>query len=119
EHAPDGDGLVREAPIVRVQLVDAPEFREGVAALELKPRQEQRTQEGFFELNSLLGRYEVSFPREVRLQRAGERELGLLQGEAAAARIVVAELEPLKFVVGGSRRAEHGHDIERQINQTE
>ena len=130
EQAREDDRLVLPVPGVRVDRVHPAELGEELARLDLEARvfeierQRDRLEERLLDLELRLAFRvdevdEVGLAGHVRVDRAQERELHLLQREAALARIVAAALELLDFVVARGRAAHRGQHVEREVEQLE
>src|SRR5690606_27109617 len=99
EHPRVDHRLVEPGPGVRVRRVDPPELGQEVAGFERQaPRQARRPREGLLELDAVRREDHVALAGEIGIDRAEERELALLEREAAPVRIVRAPFERLELV---------------------
>jgi hypothetical protein len=108
---------------VRVQRIAAPELGQELADLELEVvGQRLRGEERLLDLELRLPLAvdeveQVRLAAEVAVHGAEQRQLRLLKGEAAPARVVFAELEPLDLVVPYGRGTRRGVDHQRDVDQ--
>ncbi len=118
EHAGVDDRLIDPIPRVRMGRVDAAELGEEVAALQLQIRGQRRGREvRLLELDVVRRIDDVSFGGEVRIDGARERELRLLEREAAPLRIVSAPLQALDLAVARGRAADGEERVERHVDE--
>ena len=113
---------------MRVLRVDAPELGEHLTELELEAvlvQPERELRGGGERLLHLEGRLslgidevdQVRLAGEVRVDRAEEGELRLLEGEAALVRVVGAALERLELVVVRGRPAAGDEQVEGRLEE--
>src|SRR5690606_29766378 len=121
---------VQPVPLVGMLRVDAPELAEEEPELELRAALVEREgqarggDERLLELEARLALgielvEQVHLAREERVDGALQRQLRLLQREAALTRVVAAALQDLEALAAGLRPAGRHHAVEREVEELE